>query len=189
MQRPRRAAWQRNGWRTVKGAICLQRAVEGPIVNYPRASSYTPNPRSPEGFWNPAQPAPEPMPWAGFSLRRRRPANLERPTLCRRPWAESAVVAGMLAGFVWAHFSPPTAARPPPCGRGQPARRGLQTCAPSLSTVVRDADTRLPCSPRLPLPVRLLDDQTLAGRNHWNLSRDVRPPQCCAVKEPQCAHL
>src|SRR6516162_1155387 len=54
MQRPRRAAWQRNGWRTVKGAICLQRAVEGPIVNYPRASSYTPNPRSPEGFWNPA---------------------------------------------------------------------------------------------------------------------------------------
>src|SRR5262249_12176736 len=103
------------------------------------------------------------MPWAGFSLRHRRPANLERPTLCRRPWAESAVVAGMLAGFVWAHFSPPTAARPPPCGRGQPARRGLQTCAPSLSTVVRDADTRLPCSPRLPLPVRLLDDQTLAG--------------------------
>src|SRR5215813_9436162 len=27
-----------------------------------------PNPRSPEGFRNPAQPAPEPMPWAGFSL-------------------------------------------------------------------------------------------------------------------------
>ena len=47
---------------------------------------------------------------------RRRPANLERPTLCRRSWAESAVVAGMLAGFVWARFSPPTAARPPTCG-------------------------------------------------------------------------
>src|SRR5215471_15836426 len=54
MQRPRRAAWQRNGWRTVKGAICSQRAVEKPIVNYPRASSYTPSPRSPEEFWDPA---------------------------------------------------------------------------------------------------------------------------------------
>jgi hypothetical protein len=28
---------------------------------------------------------------------------------------------------------------------------------------VRDADTRLPCSPRLPLPVQLLDDRTLAA--------------------------
>src|SRR5262249_52495665 len=76
-------------------------------------------------FRNPAQPAPEPMPWAGFSLGRRRPANLEWPTLCNRPWAESAVVAGMLAGFVWSHFSRPTAARPPPCGTVQSALRGL----------------------------------------------------------------
>src|SRR5215510_11546211 len=38
------------------------------------------------------------------------------------------------------------AARPPPCSIGYPARRGLQTYAPSLSTVVRDADTLLPCS-------------------------------------------
>ena len=60
------------------------------------------------------------MPWAGFSLGRRRPANLERPTLCRRPWAESAVVAGMLAGFVWAHFSPPTAADLRHVGEGNP---------------------------------------------------------------------
>src|SRR5262245_58673544 len=32
MQRPRRTAWQRNGWRTVKKVICLQRFDEGPIV-------------------------------------------------------------------------------------------------------------------------------------------------------------
>jgi len=29
-----------------------------------------PQPKVPEGFWNPAQPAPKPMPWAGFSLPR-----------------------------------------------------------------------------------------------------------------------
>jgi hypothetical protein len=33
-------------------------------------------------------------------------------------------------------------------GIRRPARRDLQTCASSLSTVVRDADTLLPCSPR-----------------------------------------
>src|SRR5262245_58565249 len=44
-----------------------------------------------------------------------------------------------------------------------------QTCAPSLSTVVRDADTRLPCSPPLPLPVRPLDDKTLGGGNWFGL--------------------
>src|SRR5207247_257534 len=29
-----------------------------------------------------------------------------------------------------------------------PARRGLQMCAPSLGALVRDAGTRLPCSPQ-----------------------------------------
>src|SRR5215813_3800986 len=31
--------------------------------------------------------------------------------------------------------------------------------------------------------------QVVRPARHWNLSRDVWPPQCCAVKEPQCAHL
>src|SRR5262252_5363605 len=47
---------------------------------------------------------------------------------------------------------PRAAARPPPCSIGYPAHRGLQTSAPSLSTVVRDADTRLPYSPRSRCP-------------------------------------
>jgi hypothetical protein len=69
MRRPRRVAWQCNGWRTVKGVICLQRVDERRNVNVALGhTSYTPNPRSAEGFRNPAQPAPEPMPWAGFSL-------------------------------------------------------------------------------------------------------------------------
>src|SRR5262245_59464758 len=41
--------------------------------------------------------------------------------------------------------------RPNSGGRGSigyPAHRGLQTSAPYLGTVVRDADSRLPCSPR-----------------------------------------
>src|SRR6516225_3188005 len=110
----------------LKGSFACSASMNGVTLMQPSGVPPTPpNPRSPEGFRNPAQPAPEPMPWAGFSLGRRRPANLERPTLCNRPWAESAVVAGMLAGFVWARFSPPTAARPPPCGIVQSALRGL----------------------------------------------------------------
>jgi len=73
MQRPRRTAWQRNCWRTVKGVICLRHFGEGHIVAAPSGVlPDTPNPRSPEGFRNPAQPAPEPMPWAGFSMALRR---------------------------------------------------------------------------------------------------------------------
>src|SRR5215467_14154894 len=45
----------------------------------PASPTSTKSGASPEGFRNPAQSAPEPMPWAGFSLGRRRPANLERP--------------------------------------------------------------------------------------------------------------
>jgi hypothetical protein len=70
MQRPRRAAWQGNGWRTVKGTICLQRFDQQRRVEAALGrTSQTPQPKgSPEGFRNPAQSAPEPMPWAGFSL-------------------------------------------------------------------------------------------------------------------------
>src|SRR5262249_61956125 len=45
-------------------AVCLPRVDEGRSVQAP--SGVIPQ-RSPEGFRNPAQPAPEPMPWAGFS--------------------------------------------------------------------------------------------------------------------------
>src|SRR5215469_8629054 len=47
---------------------------------------------------------------------------------------------------------PRASARPPPCSIGYLAHRGLQTSAPSLGTGVRDADTRLPCSPRSRCP-------------------------------------
>jgi hypothetical protein len=52
-----------------KGVICLQRVDERRSVDAALGrTSHTANPRSPpEGFRNPAQPAPKPMPWAGFS--------------------------------------------------------------------------------------------------------------------------
>src|SRR5262245_59113318 len=89
----------------------------------------------------------------GLSLRHsrleiRRPASLS----CCRPWVGSAVAAAWRA-LSWRPGNyPPTAARPPPCSIGYPAHHDLQTCAPSLSTVVRDADTLLPCSPRSRCP-------------------------------------
>jgi len=42
--------------------------MKGLAFKAPSGVLLHPNPRSPEGFRNPAQPAPEPMPWAGFSL-------------------------------------------------------------------------------------------------------------------------
>jgi hypothetical protein len=54
--------------RRLKGSPCLQRDDEGPTIpNALGRTSYTPNPRSPEGFRNPAQSAPEhPCPGRGF---------------------------------------------------------------------------------------------------------------------------
>src|SRR5262249_16179454 len=46
-----------------------KRTPEGPIVNYPRASSYPPRPKVPEGFWNPAQRS-DSWPGRGFSFAR-----------------------------------------------------------------------------------------------------------------------
>src|SRR5262249_46935499 len=43
------------------------------------------------------------------------------------------------------HAFPPAAARPPPYSAGPLVHRGLQTSAPSLGTVVRDAGTRPLC--------------------------------------------
>ena len=48
---PRRAAWQCNGWRTVKGVICLQRVDERRNVNAVLGrTSYTPQPKVPRGI-------------------------------------------------------------------------------------------------------------------------------------------
>jgi len=45
---------------------------------------------------------------------------------CRRLWAESAVAARLPAGLPWRlGYYLPAAARPPPCGIGRPALRGL----------------------------------------------------------------
>src|SRR5262249_4235804 len=78
MQRPRCARCPPMVDETLPRSPCLQRADERhTVVDALGRTSYTPNPRSPEGFRNPAQSAPEfPMPWAGFLLgARRRPAK------------------------------------------------------------------------------------------------------------------
>jgi hypothetical protein len=49
----------------LKGPFCLQRAVEGPTVKYPRASSYTRQPKVPRGILEPRS-AVGLMAWAGF---------------------------------------------------------------------------------------------------------------------------
>jgi hypothetical protein len=56
----------------LKGSPCLRRAGERhTLVNALERTSYTPQPKvPPRDFGNPAQSAPEPMPWAGFSLAR-----------------------------------------------------------------------------------------------------------------------
>jgi hypothetical protein len=67
-------------------------------------------------------------------------------------------------------------------GIRRPARRDLQTCASSLSTVVRDADTRLPCSPRSLLPVRPPDDKRsrlVFGSNKGQLQGRLSAPVAC----------
>src|SRR5262249_7361700 len=76
-----------------------------------------------------------------------RPPTGARPT-CPRPWTGVAVAVGMsvVSARVRSHLL--TATRPAPYGTGSSARRGLQTCAPSLGIVVHDADTHLPSSPR-----------------------------------------
>src|SRR5262249_7034571 len=94
---------------------------------------------------------------------------------CHRPWAESAVAAAWRAGLSWRLGNyPPTAATLAPYGTGRPACRDLQTCAPSLSTVVRDADTRLPCTPRSRCPVRPVHEKRTStgfGSNKGQLVR------------------
>src|SRR5262249_9175088 len=53
----------------LKGSFACSASMNGVALMQPSGVPPTPpNPRSPEGFRNPAQPAPEPMPWAGFSL-------------------------------------------------------------------------------------------------------------------------
>jgi hypothetical protein len=50
-------------------SVCLPRVDERPIVKIALGrTSQTPSQGPPEGFRNPAQSAPEPMPWAGFSF-------------------------------------------------------------------------------------------------------------------------
>jgi hypothetical protein len=67
MQRPRRARCPPMVDETLPRSPCLQRADERhTLVNALGRTSYTPNPRSPEGFRNPAQSAPEsPCPGRG----------------------------------------------------------------------------------------------------------------------------
>src|SRR5262245_36065374 len=110
----------------------LLRADEGHTTTHTlgRPPRYPP-PKVPEGFRNPAQSAPEPMPWAGFSLGRRRPANLERPTLCRRPWAESAAVAAVASRAVQGAYRryPSTTAPSRSEGRASPRSLGKDRLA------------------------------------------------------------
>src|SRR2546429_9175553 len=82
MQRPRRARCPPMVDETLPRSPCLQRADERhTLVNALGRTSYIPNPRSLEGFRNPAQSAPEsPCPGRGSCLGARgRPAN--RPGL------------------------------------------------------------------------------------------------------------
>jgi len=65
----------------LKGSPCLQRADEGhTVVDALGRTSYTPNPRSPEGFRNPAQLAPE-SPCPGRGSRCVRPGGANRAGL------------------------------------------------------------------------------------------------------------
>src|SRR5262245_51875342 len=91
-------------------------------------------------------------------------------------WAGFAVAVEPRAGpprlslvgqrFYWRLRScTPAAARPGPCGARCPVLGGYGRRSPSLSTVVRGADTCLPCWPQPRAP--LVRKMTNAARGRW----------------------
>src|SRR5215813_12793548 len=70
MLRPRREAWQRSGWRTVKGAICLQRVDEQRSVESTLGRPPTPPTQGPpRDLGTPLSRRPNPCPGRGSHCR------------------------------------------------------------------------------------------------------------------------
>ena len=53
MQRPRRAAWQRNGWRTVKGPFACSASMNSVALKAPSGVLLHPQPKVPRGILEP----------------------------------------------------------------------------------------------------------------------------------------